>query len=159
MRLYSYRPIKYRGRPAQPLTISEPQLRPIASNLVDGPLQPLNHAEWLFTASHPPRKGLNTHSLIMSVFFRRLDAAFDAPFLRELASATCSLSLSEWEVTGVCDAKPGGALTAIEGGPPHGAGGPGRRHGRPRTRPSVSGDITELKTAYQRQIRAQLSEI
>ena len=25
--------------------------------------------------------------------------------------------------------------------------------------PSVSGDITELKTAYQRQIRAQLSEI
>ena len=45
------------------------------------------------------------------VFFRRLDAAFDALFLRVLASATCV----NWR----CDAKPGGALTAIEG--PHGA--------------------------------------
>ena len=52
--------------------------------------------------------------------------------------------------------KPGGALTAIEG--PHGAV-PADVMVVPRTRPSVSGDITELKTAYQSQIRAQLSEI
>ena len=109
-------------------------------------------------AVHTPRaRSEHTFSVtIHVVFFRRLDAAFDAPFLRVLASATC---VNE----GRCDAKPGGALTAIEGGPPHGAGGPGRRHGRPDaalcTRKQLTADITELKTAYQRQIRAQLSEI
>ena len=48
-----------------------------------------------------------------------------------LASATC--------VNGRCDAKPGGALTAIEGP---------RARGVPADVITVSGDITELKTAY-----------
>ena len=59
------------------------------NQVVDRPLQPLNHGEWLFTPH--ARKGLSTtYSVtIHVVFFRRLDAAFDAPFLRVLASATC----------------------------------------------------------------------
>ena len=92
----------------------------------------------------------NTHtSFVFEFMSSSLDAAFDAPFLRVLASATRTRA---W-MGG--DAKPRrGALTSHRKAPPR--GGPGRRHGSSGRGPlytetyalrkQLTADIAELKT-------------